>query len=205
MWLTVRYPRTASRGIRTTRLAAGACVVAAALIAASLVPIALLLGRDFRAFLSAALTVMILALLTTLVFGISIWSDWLRSLAGFREITGHLAIGQLALPPTPWMLALAGAVIIGLMVMAARSGDCPRLIISTIGGSLLLAPYSAHYESVVLLLPALALLRLDWRIVPIAYLLRGGAVTTFPFAIVVGLLALPKKVSGNSELSVRAS
>ncbi len=33
MWLTVRYPRTASRGIRTTRLAAGACVVAAALIA----------------------------------------------------------------------------------------------------------------------------------------------------------------------------
>jgi hypothetical protein len=165
-----------------------------------LAPLALILLKDVRAILAAGLTALTLVLAATAMFGIAIWSDWIQSLAGFRAITAELNIGQLALPRSPAILIGCAIVIVSFMALAVRRADRPRLIIATIGGSLLLASYSAHYESVVLLLPALALLRLDWRILPIGYLISGGAVTTLPFALVIFLLCLPARVSENKNL-----
>jgi hypothetical protein len=170
-----------------------------------LAPLALLLLQDVRATFVAGVTALMLALATTLVFGFGIWRDWLQSLTGFQAITSKLAIGQLSLPPSGSILICGAVVIVALMVLAARNGDRPRLVVSTIGGSLLLAPYAAHYESVVLLLPSLALLRLDWRILPIGFLLSGSAVTTLPFAVVVALLAMPARRPEMRALSIRAS
>lgn len=160
-----------------------------------LAPLALIFLKDIRAILAAGLTGLTLMLATTAVFGASIWSDWVQSLAGFQATTAKLNIGQLALPRSPAIVIGGAIVAVGLMALAVRRADIPRLIIATIGGSILLAPYAAHYESVVLLLPALALLRLDWRLLPIGVLISGGAVTTIPFALVVFLLALPAKRS----------
>lgn len=158
-----------------------------------LTPVALLLLQDVRAIISAGLTVMALSLAATITFGFAIWSEWILSLAEFRATTQQLAIGQLSLPATLPAQGLGALVFLVLMALAAHLSDRPRLIISTLGGSLLLSPYAAHYESVVMLIPALALLRPDWRILPIAFLLWGGAITTIPFGLVVGLLALPAK------------
>jgi hypothetical protein len=176
---------------------AGVALGAAACIKPQLVvlaPLALLFLKDIRAILSAGITTLMLALAATAVFGIAIWSDWIQSLAGFRAITAGLNIWQLALPRSPPIIIGGAIIIVGFMALSVRWADRPRLIIATIGGSLLLASYSAHYESVVLLLPALALLRLDWRILPIGFLISGGAVTTIPFALVIFLLCL--RVSG---------
>jgi hypothetical protein len=182
--------------VRQKSAVAGIALGIAACIKPQLVvlaPLALLLLSDLRAIFAACLTALTLALVTTMVFGIGIWTDWFQSLAGFQSIIGDLAIGQLSLPRQLPILICGSVIAVALMVLAVRNGDRPRLIIATIAGSLLLAPYAAHYESVVLLLPALALLRLDWRILPIGALLSGVAVTTLPFALVALLLSLPEK------------
>jgi hypothetical protein len=182
--------------VRQKSLAAGVLLGLAACIKPQLVilaPLALFFMRDGRAIFAAGLTILTLASVTTLVFGIGVWAAWFQSLADFQAITNHLAIGRLSLPPRPLVLVCGGIVVISLMALAARRADRPRLIIATVGGSLLLSPYAAHYESVVPLLPALALLRLDWRLLPIGLLLVGAAITTYPFAAVMLLLSLPTK------------
>lgn len=189
-------------------VAAGMALGIAACIKPQLVilaPLALLMLRDVRAFVVAGTTTLALALVATVAFGAEIWSQWIQSLPGFQDITGELAIGQLSLPRNLPILAFCGAAVVALMGLAALQVDRPRLIIATIGGSLLLAPYAAHYESVVLLLPALALLRFDWRILPIGFLLGGWAVTAMPFAAITLILAFPAKWPGRWVLPIRAA
>ena len=156
-----------------------------------LAPLALVLLRDGRAMLAAAVTAALLALAATLVFGPAIWGEWLRSLAQFRAINDQLAIERLGIGTNLAAVALVLPVVALLMWRAVRDGDRARLAAATIGGSVLLSPHAVFYESAVLLLPALALVGLNWRLVPIAYLLLGGATTTVGLALVLLGLTLP--------------
>lgn len=58
-----------------------------------LVPVLLIAGRHWRAFGSATLTVILLAGLSTLVFGASVWADWLASAQIGRTFMENGAIG----------------------------------------------------------------------------------------------------------------
>lgn len=147
---------------------------------AVLIPFVLLLRRDWTAIASAAATVALLVLGTTLIWG---WQPWHAFLfettttqaemidAGhmfYRLMSPSVATGMLQLG-LGWPLAIAGQALsaVGVLVLLARAVgravDATQLALLVATGTFLFLPYSFNYDLTVVMVGALAMMTRDDR------------------------------------------
>jgi Glycosyltransferase family 87 len=141
-----------------------------------LIPLVLIVSGNWRAFVSAAVTVMALALAVTLAFGPDVWSAFLASTHFTRTVvleqgeTGWYKIQSVFSVVRMWgggidlAFAVQGAVTVAVAATLAwlwRSRAAfPLKAAALMIGSLLATPYSLDYD-LMLLAPAIAFLAAD--------------------------------------------
>jgi len=140
------------------RTAAGIALGIAASIKPQLVimaPLMLAANGDYRALLSAAITVGSLIFLSVFLYGLDIWTAWLGMLEHFQgvvirngvlnvSITPASVASLWHLPPIPFLLA--GAAIGAWLVVMCRDRDPLTRSAAVIAGSLLASPYGVIYD-----------------------------------------------------------
>lgn len=131
-----------------------------------LVPVALLVARDWRALLCWAAAGAAMVLLSLALFGTDAWAAWAAALPRFRAlvessptlideaITPYALARRMGLPG--WWLLAAAAIPALAAVWATfrRDGNPSDRLIALVGGALLVSPYAMNYE-LALLVPAL--------------------------------------------------
>jgi hypothetical protein len=137
----------------------------------------MLLTRNWRAVMTAAIVVAASALVCTLAFGPQIWIAWLGSIREaasyleegryqlFRMIAAYAALYQAGLPPAGafWgQMAMAGLALVTVALAAAR-GPSPRFALGIVAvASVMISPYAYDYDlpivgiGLALLLPELS-------------------------------------------------
>jgi alpha-1,2-mannosyltransferase len=141
-----------------------------------LIPLVLAVSGRWRAFFSAAITVLALALAVTLVFGVDVWAAFLASTrftrtvvleqgdTGWHKIQSVFSVVRMWGGGVPLAYALQGAVT--LMVAAALAllwrsrAPFPLKAAALAIGTILATPYSLDYD-LMLLAPAIAFLAAD--------------------------------------------
>jgi Glycosyltransferase family 87 len=148
-----------------------------------LLPLALLATREWRALLTAALTVSLAVLVSALVFGVGAWIDWAAAVPRFQHMVMNApGLERGMITPTAVGLNIKldsgaqdvwrGVFGVGAAVMAwmvfRRTTDPARRIAALLGGGLFVTPYAMHYDAA-LLAPAAALM-LSERTRPAAWI-----------------------------------
>jgi len=138
-----------------------------------LIPFVLLAGRYYQTFLSASFTVAVLALVSTLLFGMEVWPAFIESMQITREIileegnTGWFKIqsgfsavmlwtGSLGLAYLFQTLLMLGILAVCVLAFVSRAAIEDRAALVIIG-SLLATPYVLDYD-LMALAPAIAFL-----------------------------------------------
>jgi hypothetical protein len=126
-----------------------------------LAPLALVAGGAVEALVSAAVVGAGLVALSTVVFGVPLWSQWLASLPAFQTviegvpnlmsgvITPLGAARRLALGAAESLVWRAAFALLGAALAwsaFARRTDPPTRLAALAAGSLLVAPYAMHYD-----------------------------------------------------------
>ena len=135
---------------------------------ALLVPLALLAGRQWRAFLAAGASALLFSAIATLVFGIDLWVVFFKNAP---HVSALMESGQLRWEKMPSayvfirMLGLSDALAHGAQALCAlasagvvagvwwRKGAAPLSFAVLIPASLLALPYSFDYEFALLAVP----------------------------------------------------
>jgi hypothetical protein len=163
-----------------------------------LLPIGLLAIGSWRSLFAAGATVAMLFALSALVWGPSLWLEWLAAIARFQSevIPALPALREdqisfrtfLELAGLPGALAyLLAPVAVALVWLTFRRTPDPILrATAAFGGSLLIAPYAMHYDAA-LLVPGIAALlaRTDYKLWPIG----AAAAVLFMFSGIAFLFA----------------
>lgn len=134
-------------------------------------PLMLALNKDWRAFASAALSLVSLVALS-LLYGPERWPEWVSSMAHFRSavmdtnvagigITPAMLAQRAGFPPLPF-LAL-GVVAGAWMVFLARNSQPLEQTAAIGAGSLLASPYALSYDLVVIA-PYAAMMLMQGRV-----------------------------------------
>jgi hypothetical protein len=120
-----------------------------------LVPLFLLVRRDWLAFASAALGFLALVLASILAFGLPLWFEWLGSLNNFHRVlleqsvlgvgaTPAAAAEHWHLPPLPFLLG--GLACGSWLVVKCRNLGPLETSAAIATGSLMAAPYALTYD-----------------------------------------------------------
>ena len=143
-----------------------------------LVPLVLVLTRQWQVIAVAALSAAALALVATLAFGMAIWRDWL---AGMGPATAALESGAIGYAKMQSLFAaaklmgassqlayglqacLSGIVAIAIGLAAWRQRYGSMLASAMLAGSLLTTPFMLDYDLVLLAFPLIALLGSGFR------------------------------------------
>ena len=118
-------------------------------------PLLLLLRRDWRAISGSAIAFLTVVSSTILLFGPTIWSEWLQSMENFRAvlvkdnvlgvaITPAAAASHLRLPGLPFLIA--GAIGGLWLIVRCRSVGPLESAVAIATSSLLAAPYALTYD-----------------------------------------------------------
>ncbi|MEW5686302.1 MAG: glycosyltransferase family 87 protein [Pseudomonadota bacterium] len=170
-----------------------------------LAPIALIGARQWRTLVAAGATTALVAGLSTLIWGVEPWLQWVAAMPRFQNevvpgspgqfedgITPYSMLAAQGLPGL-WALCLAPAALTLAWVSLRRPDPLDRLVL-LMGATLMILSYAMHYEAA-LLLPAVAayLARTRDRLWPLyaaaACFFTVGLV--FGFAPVAAALVLP--------------
>lgn len=122
-----------------------------------LLPLALAVEGNWRAFWSTAATAAVLVL-ASLPFGAS-WVEWIQALPRFRDlVAADRGLAATTLTPfAHWgaatLVVTAPAALAGVW-LAFRSTSAPQRVLALLGGALLVSPYVMNYE-IALLIPAI--------------------------------------------------
>lgn len=163
-----------------------------------LLPLALVLVREWRALLAWGLSGLSAVLLSLGLFGFEAWQAWLHSLGAFQALfEGSQTLLNVGITPysnaqrfglsgtVPWLAGLLGALCAIWAGFRAGRGIEARLL-ALVGAALLISPYAMNYE-LALLAPATS----AWArrsLAGAAVLLVAGMSVQFGFGL-VGLLA----------------
>jgi len=143
-----------------------------------LVPLVLLLAREWRTIVAAAVTVAVLALVATLAFGAQVWGGWLAAgsaaqatlaegIVPFAKMQSPFAAARLLGAPVWSAYALQGAVtlsVAGAVGLAAwRRGYGLALASAMLVGALLATPFVLDYDMVLLAFPLIYLASSGFR------------------------------------------
>ena len=155
---------------------------------AFLAPLGLLFSGQWKALAAMAVTAVGLGAVTSLIFGPTIWLDWLRTLPAFMRLGAERRLVGVSLAPDAGpvlraLLILGGA---ALTWRAFRQEDVATRIIVAVGASLACSPHAQGYDTGLLAPAALALLlRRSWSIAPSAAFLLGYLQSPLLFAAFV--------------------
>lgn len=177
-----------------------------------LLPIVLLLTREWRAIFAAVLTAVLLGVLSSVLFGNSVWPDWIEAGAraqdammagavGYAKMTSPFAALRLLGAPVWVAYAVQGAIsliVAGMLAWVAWGRRWSSgLAAATLAGAPLATPFVLDYDMVLLAFPLLWLtgqgLRhgfADWEKAAIALAFAAPAFVR-PLAMQVGLPILP--------------
>ena len=131
---------------------------------AVMAPLFLLVRRDWVALAAMAGTVLIVAAVTTVIFGPVIWSDWLSALPAFRQTVADRGLSMSAVSPAAFatslgipQLPLLALGCLAALLIAARSAslDDRERAAMIVAASLCAAPYALRYDMVAIA-PAMA-------------------------------------------------
>ncbi len=141
-----------------------------------MIPIALLAGGHWRSLVSAAATVLVLTLVTTLAFGLQVWPAFLASThfsrtvvleqgnTGWEKIQSLFSWARMWGAPIPLAYALQGMLTVALGIATVRlwrSAASPALKAASLCLAAILAtPYTLDYDMMVLG-PAIAFFAFD--------------------------------------------
>lgn len=133
-----------------------------------LIPLVLLLTREWRAFIAAGITALTLLIVTTLIFGADVWLDWFalsgpateameNGAIGFAKMQSMFAGAMLIGLPVP--VAYALQFLVDILVVAVLVKMCWRQSFSLeigsamILGALLTTPFVLDYDLLLLAFP----------------------------------------------------
>lgn len=132
---------------------------------ALLIPVALLAGRQWRAFIAAAVTLIVLLAASLLAFGSEFWADYFERVASLRKwiledsygvwhwmISIFVSARTLGAPPQlAYLIQAAAAIAAGAVVAIAWYRDAPAPIRYSllVLGNLVATPYLHDYDLVV--------------------------------------------------------
>ena len=141
-----------------------------------LIPLVLIVSGRWKCFVSAAITVVLLTLATTLVFGTEVWRAFFASTeftrtvvleqgnTGWHKIQSVFAWARMWGAPIPLAYALQGGVILGIaaaLVWLWRSAaPYPLKAAALCFATILATPYSFDYDMMILA-PAIAFVAVD--------------------------------------------
>lgn len=114
-----------------------------------LIPFLLLFDRDWRGLIAITVTVAVLSIAASIVFGTQVWAQWFGSIETLQEVVRT----------TSNFRTLVGSPLMAPVSLAAiwllRWEDGQVRLAAAVGGWLLITPYGMHYE-LALLMPAVA-------------------------------------------------
>ena len=178
-----------------------------------LAPLFLLANREWRSLAAMALTVIAVAAAATLIFGMGIWSDWLRSSGAFQQIVSNRGLTASAVSPSSYFeMPFSIAVIalgfgLGLFIALRSRGLGPaNRAAAIVATSLISAPYALRYDLAALMpIVAAVILSLDDRKGIVAALSYSAALG--PFSIIAALPSIFawRRSRGGSEAENSAS
>jgi len=135
-----------------------------------LLPLVLLLTREWKVVAAAASTALALALFAALAFGPQAWPDWVAAseraqdamaagAVGYAKMSSPFAALKLLGAPTALAYGVQGAVSLGVAVLLARTAWgrrwSPGLAAATLAGSPLATPFVLDYDMVLIAFPLL--------------------------------------------------
>lgn len=191
-----------------------------------LLPLVLLLTREWKVIAAATLTALALAAFAALAFGPQVWPDWLAASAraqeamaagavGYAKMTSPFAALRLVGASTGVAYAVQGAVSLAVAGLLAQAAWARRwstgLAATTLAGAPLVTPFVLDYDMVVLAFPLLWLtgegLRDGFRPWDKLAILLAFAAPAFarPLAMNIGLPVMPLVLAGLFAASWRRS
>ena len=114
-----------------------------------LIPLALLVRRQWDVLLAAGITFAIMALISALLVGPELWRTWLQSLPEFlslHESNAALRRNEIAFGLPAWVRALALLGGLLLTVRALHRRNLVEAFVAAVGCSLIISPHAMGYE-----------------------------------------------------------
>ncbi len=186
-----------------------------------LVPLVLLLTREWRVIAAAAVTALLLAIAATLMFGADQWSQWAAlsshvqaamdgGAVGFAKMMSTFAAARLLGAPVAAAYALQAMVSLGVaaaLAMAAwRARFSPALGAAMLAGAPLATPFVLDYDMVLFAFPLIWLAsreeHLPWERIGIALAFAAPAFAR-PVAMNAGIPIMPLVLIALFALAVR--
>ena len=147
-------------------------------------PVALLIQRDWRTVVLMAAIPSFLAIAATIVFGITIWSEWLTATRELRAfVLSSPSLSASMIHTNPILFAIPAV----LLVWFTRTAETATRFSATVGAALLVSPYAMNYE-LALLAPGVAFLSRTKPWMLIAALVLGLAFFAFEMTVLVSVL-----------------
>lgn len=137
-------------------------------------PLMLALNRDWRAFVSAALTFLATILLALLIFGPDRWPEWLASMNHFHHAVADTGVITVATTPAavaerfgyaPLPFLILGAIAGAVVVFACRDSQPLEKAAAITIASIMASPYALVYD-LTIAMPVLAIAVFEGRILP---------------------------------------
>jgi Glycosyltransferase family 87 len=174
-----------------------------------MVPLALLVTREWRIIASATTFVIVGGIIATLKFGLDIWFDWFGALPRF--LAEQLKINQVQI--SLWPLASRSFLTLVIFVLVAcfivwttfRTTDrVDHRLVSLIGSAWLISPYVPNYE-LAMTAPAVVayILKEIGSVQPILVRWRSYIGTVALFAPVIGVVFAPVFLILNTLVIIR--
>jgi glycosyl transferase family 87 len=136
------------------KLVAGAMLGIAATIkpqAVVMVPVALLAIQEWRVIASATVTVIVISIIVTIIFGFNIWYAWLGAVPRFVAFQAEIKQVQISLWPYTsesyvvlFLLMVVACFIVWMTFRVTDRAD--HRLVAVVGGAWLVSPYVPVYE-----------------------------------------------------------
>lgn len=122
---------------------------------AVLAPLFLIVSREWLVLTIMALFGLLLAFLTTALFGVKIWLDWIDAIPAFQQIVAHRGLSMSAVSPAAFAtsiglprlpLLLIGCAAAVAIAIKSRALNDPERAAMIATASLFAAPYGLRYD-----------------------------------------------------------
>jgi hypothetical protein len=161
---------------------------------AVMAPLFLIVRREWIALAAMAVAAVLVALMTTIIFGVAIWSDWLSAIPAFQQIVAHRGLSMSAVSPAAFATTL-GLPRLPLLVVGCAAGVLVALRSAGLDNrnqaamiacaSLFAAPYALRYDMIAIA-PAMAIVILSERSRKALLACIAYSATFGPFSLAAG-------------------
>lgn len=161
---------------------------------AVMAPLFLILRDEWTALAVMAMVAAVVATVTTLVYTVGIWSDWIAAIPAFQETVAHRGLSMSAVSPAAFAtsislprlpLLLLGCVAALVIALKSRDLDNSNTAAMIACASMFAAPYALRYDMIALA-PAMATVILSDRSRKALLACVAYSATFGPFSLAAG-------------------